>query len=101
MPSLPRRLRRLFWEARPARIDPDRHADYVLARVLEFGGEMGVRWLVRHYGLDHIHRFLATSARPELTPRTLSFWRAVFHAENETWRAPPAFRRNSSAFWVA
>lgn len=94
-------MRRLFWEARPARLDVDRDADYVLARVLEFGGEVDVRWLVRHYGLDRIHVFLATSGHPELTPRALSFWRAVLHAENETWRAPPAFRRSSSSCWVA
>ena len=44
---------------------------------------------------------LATSGHPELSPRTLAFWRAALHAEDELWRAPPAFRRRSSAYWVS
>lgn len=91
----------LFWDSRPARIDLERDADYVLARVLEFGRWVDVQWLLRNYGRERVHHFLATSGHPELSKRTIAFWRAVFHAENETWREPPAFRRSSSAFWVA
>ena len=93
-------MRSLFWDSSPSRIDLLRDTDYVMGRVLEFGRMKDVRWLMKRYGLEAIHRFLATSANPELSPRTLAFWRVVLHAEDETWRAPPAFRRNSSAYWA-
>lgn len=91
----------LFWETRPARVDLERDVDYVLARVLEFGRLVDVRWVLRRYGLERVHTFLATSGHPELSPRPLAFWRGVLHAEHETWRSPAAFRRNSSSSWVA
>lgn len=97
----PARMKTLFWDSSPGRIDLRRDADYVMARVLEFGRMRDVRWLMKRYGLPAIHHFLATSGHPELSPRTLAFWRAVLHAEGETWRAPPAFRRNSSAYWAS
>jgi hypothetical protein len=90
----------LFWESDPRRIDAERDADYVLARVLEFGRGQDVHWLTRRYGLRRIHHFLATSGHPELSRRTLAFWRAALRAENEKWRRPPVFRRNNSAFWI-
>lgn len=100
MVQMPISMRALFWDTRLTRIDPERDADFVLARVLEFGRLCDVRWLIRRYGLDRIHHFLATSGHPELTRRTIAFWRAALHAEDETWRNPPAFRRSSSAYWA-
>jgi hypothetical protein len=93
-------MRWLFWETTPARIDPKRDADFVLTRVLEFGRLEDVRWLVKQYGLARIHRFFRTVASPEISKRTLSFWRAALHAENESWPTPSAFRQSSRAYWV-
>ena len=96
----PARMKHLFWDTRLTRIDLVRDESYVMARVLEFGLMRDVRWLMKRYGLPAIHRFLAASGHPELSPRTLAFWRVALNAEDETWRAPPAFRRNSSAYWA-
>ena len=43
----PQRMRSLFWETTLARINLERDANYVIARVLEFGLERDVRWLLR------------------------------------------------------
>jgi hypothetical protein len=79
---LPRSLRPLFWEVAFDRLDVERHADSILARVLESGRMDDVRWLVATYGLDRM-------------------WRAILRAEDEPWAAPPDWRRNSNAPWVA
>ena len=94
-------MRPLFWDSTLARIDLSRDAGYVMARVLEFGRARDVRWLIRRYGLPAIHDFFATAAHPELSPRTIAFWRTYLHAEGESWRRPPAFRRHSSAYWAS
>jgi hypothetical protein len=74
----------LFWETRPARVDLERDVDYVLARVLEFGRLVDVRWVLRRYGLERVHTFLATSGHPELSPRPLAFlaWSSPRGARN-------------------
>lgn len=59
-----------------------------------------IRWLLKRYGPEVIHEFLRSSGHPELSPRTITFWRGYFQAEGETWRRPPAFRRSSSSSWL-
>ncbi len=101
MATLPGRMATLFWDTSLTRIDLERDANYVMARVLEFGGIKDVHWLQKRYGLERIHHFLATAAHPELSARTVAFWRAALNAEGEKWRTPPAFRKSSSAYWRA
>ncbi len=93
-------MRSLFWDTRIERIDPVRDAEYILARVLEFGRLVDVKWLIRRYGIDRIHDFFRDSGHPELSRRTIGFWRAILRAENETWRSPPEFRRSKAAYWA-
>jgi hypothetical protein len=35
--AIPTKMRWLFWEVDPGKIDVERHADYVIARVVEYG----------------------------------------------------------------
>ena len=98
--GIPRAQRWLFWEVDVSRLDVDRDADSILARILEHGRMVDVRWVLRRYGNERIHRFFREVGHPELTPRTLAFWRAYFKAENETWASPPAWRQSNSAPWI-
>ncbi len=96
---VPESQRWLFWEIDPARIDPSRDADYCIARVLEHGTLADVRWLVRTYGLDRIHRFFREVAHPEISQRIRAFWRAFFDADDEIWAEPPSWRRSNAVPW--
>jgi hypothetical protein len=100
MAKLPRDFSWVFWDVDFNTLDTGLAADFILARILEFGRHIEVRWLVDTYGLDRIHQFLRMTGHPELSERTLQFWRAVFHAESEQWASPPAWRRSSSAPWI-
>ena len=73
---------------------------YILGRILEFGGADEVRWALGRYGPERVHAFLRDTGHPELSPRTLSFWRAFFSAEGETWASSPDWRRDNAAPWV-
>lgn len=99
--KLPSKLHWLFWELDFARLDPARHADTILARILERGGMSEVRWAIHRYGMERIHRFFREPGHPELSPRTIAFWRAVLKAEDEKWATSPTWRKSSSAPWIA
>lgn len=64
----------LFWDARE--IDPVRHADYIIARVLDYGDEKDVKPLREIYSDDDLIRVIRT--RRGLHPMTRRFWRVYF-----------------------
>lgn len=99
MSPIPPSSRWIFWDVDPDAIELERDAHGVLARVLERGCLEDITWLIRTYGFERIHAFFREVWSPEISPRTRGFWRAFFEAEDETWAAPPAFRKNSSALW--
>lgn len=100
MRRLPEQLRPLFWELDFAKLDARKHADSILARVLESGRFDDVRWAVATYGWPRIHRFFKEVGHPEISPRTVALFRAILRAEDEEWASPPAWRRNSNVPWV-
>ena len=93
-------MRWLFWNVDFEALDVDRHRDLILSRILERGRLVEVKWAMRRYGLDGIHEFFRARAHPELSPRTITFWRLVLGAKEERWPEPPDFRRNSSVPWT-
>jgi hypothetical protein len=99
--GLPASIHWLFWEVDPAQLDLQRDARHILPRVLEKGRLEDVRWLIEVYGLDGIHDFLATVGHPELSKRTLTFWRCALGAKDEQWQTPPTWRQSSSAPWIS
>lgn len=96
---VPASMRWLFPDVDAEGLDPEQHADFILPRVLERGRLVDVHWCIRRYGLDGIHRFLRDVGHPELSARTLRFWRLVLHAEDERWAESPSWRRRSAAPW--
>ena len=98
--ALPEQIRWLFWEHDFDALDQERHADTILARVLEHGRMRDVRWVIDAYGMERIHRFLRDVGHPELGGPTIAFWRAVLGAEDEAWAEPPAWRSDSSAPFI-
>lgn len=95
---LPEDMHWLFWDVEPGHIDVELHADYVLSRVLERGRLEDVLWVMRAYGTERIHAFFRERARPELSPRTLAFWRAFFR-EEQPWPTNRASRPLSVEPW--
>ena len=97
--SIPRNMRWLFWDIAPSSIDERRDADFVIARILEHGTLADVSWLRRKYGFERIHACLRDAGSTELSPRTISFWRAFFRAGDESWAKPASFRKRNAVLW--
>ena len=74
MEQLPPYVRELFWEGLHDDPDPDRHADYIVIRVLEHGDEPAYRWLIERFGQETIRDVVASG---RLRPHHERFWRDV------------------------
>ncbi|MEW6327026.1 MAG: hypothetical protein AB1487_05450 [Thermodesulfobacteriota bacterium] len=69
----------LFWDG--GEIDLEKHADYVIARILDYGDERDLKALRRLYSDEKIIQVVKT--RKGLSPRTRSFWILYFQIQPE------------------
>lgn len=63
----------LFWDVDPNTIDPEKHAKYVIERVLEFGRDSEVRWMWSYYPHNLIKDRVQNS-RGVLHEKTKALW---------------------------
>lgn len=66
----------LFWDVDPKTIDPEKNARYVIERILDFGDETEVRWVVRQYQLSLIRDVINKSR--VLHDKSRALWSKVF-----------------------
>ena len=74
--AIPDNVLKLFWDADKPGIDVQRHARYIICRVLDFGDTAEVHWLFDTYGEEPIKQVIA--ANPPLHPKSLNYWRKRF-----------------------
>ncbi|HBY73614.1 MAG TPA: hypothetical protein DEG44_02885 [Candidatus Kerfeldbacteria bacterium] len=67
----------LFWDVNPKTIDPHKHAKYVIERILEFGKDDEVRWMVHYYSPRQIKKVVQTS-RGVLHDKTKALWQLIY-----------------------
>jgi len=89
----------LFDDVRPEDIDPQVHAAFVIARVLDRGTLRSVRELVRIYGLDRVRSFLRAGGLLQVSRRTAALWTTFLDLDEVecTSRSSP---RSRSPYWM-
>lgn len=65
----------LFWDVNPKTIDPQKHAKYVIERIMDFGNDQEVRWMWQYYPKKQLKEIVTTSRC--LLPRSRAFWELV------------------------
>ena len=70
---LPRYLQQFFWDVIPTQIDLGEHPEYVIARLLEHGDLVAIRWLLRTYTRKEIAEVVKQSR--QLSRKSANFWR--------------------------
>ena len=65
----------LFWDVDPKTIDPQKHARYIIERILDFGNDREVRWMWKHYNRAFIKSTAHTSR--VLLPQSRAFWQLL------------------------
>jgi hypothetical protein len=73
---IPAAIAWLFWDVDPAAIDPDRHRDYVLERIMSRGDLVAMRWLAAQYAPAVLAEFLERKGH-RLAPRERAFWSLI------------------------
>jgi hypothetical protein len=89
----------LFEDVRLGDVDPEAHAAFVIARVLDRGTMRSVAALVRYYGRERIADFFREGGARQVSPRTVPLWAAHLKlSEGEcTRKSSPQSR---SPFWM-
>ena len=67
----------LFWDVDPKKINPTRHARYIIERILDFGNDREVQWMARRYPHEEIRKVVRKSRG--LHEKSRSLWSLVFH----------------------
>jgi len=70
-------LQPLFWDVPFETIHAELHKRYVVARILELGGEAAVKWAENHYSLDDLRSVVETSR--SLSSKSRNYWRIRYH----------------------
>ena len=70
--------RSLFWDTNPATLDVERHANYIIERILDYGTDEEVRWMYRAYPRELIHDVVERSR--VLRPETRPLWKQLLAA---------------------
>lgn len=66
----------LFWDVDPKKIDPQKHATYIIERILDFGNDQELRWMAHYYRTPQIHKVVTTSRA--IHNKSKSLWQLVF-----------------------
>ena len=66
----------LFWDVDPKKINPKRHAKYIIERILDFGNDREVRWMAKTYHPMLIKKTLKTSR--VLHRKSKVLWSAIY-----------------------
>jgi hypothetical protein len=90
----------LFHDVRVEDIDPEAHAPFVIARVLDRGTMLSVSALVRYYGKDRIRRFFREGGTTRVSRRTVPLWMAYLDLSPEEC-TPRSSPRRSARSWRA
>jgi len=62
----------LFWDVDPKKIHPEKNAQYVVERILDFGNDAEVKWMWDYYDKALIKNIVDKSRC--LRPRTKNLW---------------------------
>lgn len=62
----------LFWDTNPKKIDPKKHARYIIERVADFGHDNEVRSVFRLYKKTFLRKVISKSRC--LRPETKNLW---------------------------
>mgnify|MGYP001577696491 CR=1 FL=1 len=66
----------LFWDVDVNTIDPQKHARYIIERILDFGNDKEARWMAHYYSPSLIRDTLRTSR--VLHEKSKALWSLVF-----------------------
>ena len=81
MKKLPYFLQKYFWDVDFPGIDKKNYSAFIIERILEFGDQKSVRWMIHSFNLDEIKKVIITSRN--LSKKSANFWQIIFKIERD------------------
>lgn len=75
---LPKDFKQYFWDVDFKKLSLGRHCDFILSRLLKYGGVKVVRWMFKNINKRKIKDYVRRSGSRELDKRSNNFWRIYF-----------------------
>ncbi|MEK7452101.1 MAG: hypothetical protein AAB664_02085 [Patescibacteria group bacterium] len=66
----------LFWDVDPKSINPKKHAQYIIERILDLGNDREIRWMNRQYSKTMIGKVVKKSR--VLHKKSKNLWSLVY-----------------------
>ncbi len=67
----------LFWDVDPKTIDKNKHSQYIIERILEYGKDKEIKWLWDTYSQNLLKKTLRNSR--SIRPKTKSLWKLLLN----------------------
>ena len=77
-------VRPLFWDVDLTSLDTEKHADFVISRILCMGRPEHVRWVLENYPKETLRDVIRNSTR--LDRKTANFWALYYNIPREEIR---------------
>ena len=98
MNSLPRFLKKYFWDVEFSDIDKKGNSRFIIERILEYGDKKTVRWLFKNYSLKEIKGVIYKTRF--LSHRSLFFWTIFLNLnKNKVKCLKKPFWERRKIFW--
>lgn len=75
MAKLPSFLKKYFWDVDFKKLDSQKNSEYIIVRLLEFGDERTIHWLLKTFSKKIIKQVVMTCRG--ISPKTATFWGRV------------------------
>ena len=73
---IPANIKPYFWEINTDKLDIKKHPEYIIARILEYGGPDAVSWMMHTYDRSQIKETLKKNR--EISRKSAEFWRIFY-----------------------
>ena len=77
--SIPKYISKFFWDVQKDAIDLEKHASFIIRRILEYGDHIALRWLKENYSDEDIKEIVYK--KRGLSKKTLIYWQTYYKKE--------------------
>jgi len=71
---LPESFRGYFWDCDFSLLNMDAYRDFILGRLLQYGGRDAMVWVLRHFNRNEVAAFLKTRRGALMDRKSYLFW---------------------------
>lgn len=94
---IPQDLRLLFWDVDFKQLEPSKHKEFIIERVLNMGDELSIAWLWKIYNRNIILETVCHSRK--LSRKTARCWQNYFDLREDQMKCFSTFSMSPDKFY--